>query len=182
MHMIDAVTDFNCLTRFVELVDAEIEKVTAHIRPHKDENKCDYGEYFIGLGFVAFQRYIASVYPYMNLKKEEALGVGPFVSENLSLARALNVGANYWKHEPEWPFVFDIDGVLVLRDFDGLDRFSQNTVKNIEKLTPWADYTLANLLAGILGSFEFSADLSFSPLLPKIQEWTFELQSLPASS
>ncbi len=177
MNMIVSVTDFNCLRSFVELIDGEIDKVTAHIILYKNEDKCDYGEYFIGLGFVAFQRYIAPVYPYMGLGKEEALDVGSFVSKDLSLARALHVGANYWKHEPEWPFV---NGVFVLRDFDGLDRLAQNTVKNIEKLTPWADYTLANLLAGILGSFKFSADLSFSPLLPKVQEWTHGLQSLSA--
>ena len=55
--------DFALLSRHLRLLDLEISQINAAIALSADpqsEGLCDAGEYFIGYGFVAIQRYLTA--------------------------------------------------------------------------------------------------------------------------
>ena len=79
----------------------------------------------------------------------------------VSLVAAINAGANYWKHVDEW-----IEIINKPEDAD-LKGSALKTLKQIEAVTPWEDYTCANLLAVLLEGQAFE----LSGLLAGIEEW-----------
>ena len=85
----------------------------------------------------------------------------PFLSNGVSFAGAVNAGANYWKHLEEWV------ETLNKSDSADLQGAALKTLRQLEAVTPWEEYTCANLLAILL---EGEA-LELSRLLPKIAEW-----------
>lgn len=157
--------DFNYLSKYLYLLDVEISKIREDIKNSRDpesDGLCDYGEYLIGHGFVAIQRYITSTYPLIGISKPQALSIEPQITNDLTFVEALNAGANYWKHLEEWGLK-----AIIERDTDKLTGQAKATIGTIEKVTPWDDYTCANLLAVLLNGKE----MKFSLLLPKISEW-----------
>lgn len=115
----------------------------------------DSGEYFIGHGFVAIQRYLTATRTGLGIKMNEAFGVPPMTSRGVSLVTAINLGANYWKHVEEWADDAKLTG-------NALKTFNQLTA-----ITPCQEYTCSNLLAILLEGQR----LELSLLLPKIEEW-----------
>lgn len=157
--------DFCILGKYLDLLDGEISKINNRIGESRDpesDGVLDYGEYLIGQGFVAIQQYINSTYGLTGVEKSEALDIKPYISANLTLVSVLNAGANYWKHLEEWGL-----REIVVRDCNSLKGNAAKTIRIIEKVTPWDDYTCANLLAEILNGGE----LRLSSLLPKLCEW-----------
>jgi hypothetical protein len=156
--------DFSLLSRHLNLLDIELARINAAIKESAEpdaDGLLDAGEYFIGHGFVAIQRYLTSTYAGLRIAQSVAFSVLPIVNSNLTFAEAINAGANYWKHVEEWFESLNKAGNTTLKGN------ASKTLEKLETATPWEDYTCANLLA-ILGN---GKELELSPLLPRIAEW-----------
>jgi len=173
------------LEKFLRMIDRELSEIQSRIDNSQDPDSdeiLDLGEYMIGYGFVAIQRCIISTYKETSLEKWNSLRLGYKLKNGLYLMEALNAGANYWKHEPEWRF--DIlygspkdDGFTpVSIDWSGnnLEGSSKRTYDLITKITPYREYTLSNLLAELLKYISHEGEFSFSPFLPFIEQWRNE--------
>lgn len=163
-----ADADFALLARHLNLLDVEISQINAAITSSRDpesDGHCDAGEYFIGHGFIAIQRYLTATRTGLGISLADALNVPPMLQGGTSLAAALNAAANYWKHVEEW--------IEALNRSDNADLKGSalKTVQRIETVTPWEEYTCANLLAVLLDGEE----LELSRLLPAIAEWRHNL-------
>ncbi|MFP4312882.1 MAG: hypothetical protein ACLFR0_01030 [Alphaproteobacteria bacterium] len=179
---------FNHLQVFLRILDSELSEIDLRIKKSKDpdsEGLCDLGEYLIGYGFVAIQRYMASTYTQTNISKGDIYKHGLKLCEDLFLIEVINAGANYWKHEPEWPFVLErgdtdpteMTPISIDRTGAKLSKFEKNTFDVISKLTPYADYTLSNLLSEIINRVSPDTPLSFKAVLPFIEQWRNELDN-----
>lgn len=154
--------DLSNLKRLLELIDEELGSIQSAIRKSADpetDGLLDRGEYLVGIGFAAIQQYIVGTYAQFQISKAEALELPPSTSTGVSFATALNAGANFWKHQDEWGL-----RAVASRETDTLSPSAQQTVKTIELLTPWDDYTLSNLLACLTQSNE-PCFTNFAPIL-----------------
>jgi hypothetical protein len=184
-------TDLVFLIEILEMLDIKLGKLNLDIQEaincSADPDSLGYfdrGEYFVGVGFCACQRYLSSTYGPIEIDKTKALKVGPFHEGGLSLATIINVAANYWKHSDEWSVIGfmanneENELELVIRSIENLNKQQKGTVSAIETVTPWADYTCANILASITPSPEFR----LVELIPIIMEWRTELDNLNVNS
>ena len=128
----------------------------------------DDAEYISGMGFIACQRYLTSTYGPLGIAKNDALRVGPVHSGGETYARIINASANFWKHVDEWDF-----SSAVRRDRSGLEPVQLETIRVIETVTPWDDYTCANLLWSLANPNE--PRLTY--LLPTLEEWRAALDA-----
>ncbi|WP_417831218.1 hypothetical protein [Terasakiella sp.] len=178
---------FNHLKLFLHMIDNELSNANVKIKQSADPDSdglYDLTEYLIGYGFVAIQRYISSTYPQTCKDKSQIYKIGQKLKNDLYLVEVVNAGANYWKHEPEWPFDLiygqtDINGltpISVNRSGDNLQNMQKKTFGIITQLTPHSDYTLSNLLTEILQQLQLNSEISFSPLLPFIENWRTECE------
>lgn len=159
-----ADSDFALLTRHLRLLDIELAQIAASTASSSDpesEGLCDAGEYFIGHGFVAIQRYLTATRTGLRISLSSALNVPPVLQDGISLMAAINASANYWKHVEEW--------IEQLGKPDGahLKGNALKTLQQLETVTPWEEYTCANLLCVILEG----APMELSRVLPAIAEW-----------
>lgn len=155
-------SDFNLLKDFLGLIDTKISEGNKEFKLTRDECVLDTIEYYVGFGFIAVQRYFHSTYPQImhdkedkknkknkkNKKKDKALNVCPS-----GLVAVLNAGANFAKHSEEWP----IDQELSRQEQITLETFRGNADLS------W--HPCANKL------FTLTQSLSFTSLIPKIEEW-----------
>jgi hypothetical protein len=165
MDICTAIVRIDYLSEFLNLLDTKLETMQADIGDalkSGNEGPLECAEYFIGSGFVAIQHYLTSLHNVADVDKGPALSLGPFVEKGLSYAEGMNAGANYWKHQEEW-----WREVLDPKK-DQLKGDSQKTLARLEKFTPWADYTCANLLYFLTKEDK----LKLSSLLPYIEEWS----------
>lgn len=156
--------DFSLLIRHLGLLDIELTRLNAArtlSRDPESEGLCNSAEYFIGHGFVAIQRYLTATRAELGIKMGAAFDAPPMTRGGLSLANAINAGANYWKHMEEWLETINRPANADLR-WNAL-----KTLKQIESVTQWEEYTCSNLLAILLEGQR----LELSHLLPKIAEW-----------
>ena len=168
-----ADADFTLLGRHLRLLDSELNTLNATIAASRDPDSaglCDSAEYFIGSGFVAVQRYLTATRAGLGISTAEAFAVPPIVKDGLSLAAALSAGANYWKHMEEW-----IDTLNKSENAE-LKGNALRTLRQLVVVTPWEDYTSANLLA----TFMDGQALELSRLLPGIEEWRRNVFALHA--
>lgn len=159
-----ADSDFALLRRHLNLLDIELSQINAAIASSRDpesDGLCDAGEYFVGHGFIAIQRYLTATRTGLGVSQSDAFSVAPMLQGGLSLAAALNAGANYWKHMEEWIEVLNRSG-----DVD-LKGSAVKTLQQVETVTRWEEYTCVNLLAVLLDG----QALELSRLLPAIGEW-----------
>lgn len=177
------------LKYFLELIDREIldiyEKIKVSADPDSD-GLCDKGEYIIGYGFIAIQRYMISTSPKTSLTKKEAFQLGGKIKNNISIAQAIDAGANYAKHQPEWPFIVNYEEpqegsflspikVNYTESIFEQEEFGRKTFKTIQNITPYAPYTLSNLLFEIQTRTSRNKNLCFRSLIPTIENWQDEL-------
>ncbi|WP_426023908.1 hypothetical protein [Brevundimonas sp. PWP3-1b1] len=161
--------EIHLLERHLRLLDTELAAIHTAIALSADpdtDGLFDAGEYFIGSGFVAIQRYITSVRCSEKVAQDVALKIPPVLSNGMPFAQALHVGANYWKHVEEW-FEPAFKG-------SALNGLAAKTLDTLEKSTPWAEYTCSNLLAQ-LGD---PNQLLLTPLIPKIMHWRNAMMKL----
>ncbi len=62
----------------------------------------DSAEHATGLGFVACQTYMATVYGTLQIEKRIALNFGTKHHGGMTKVQIINHAANYWKHNNEW--------------------------------------------------------------------------------
>ena len=132
-------SDLSFLRDLFGLLDAKFDEVQQRIDECWDPDQMglfDDAEYLVGMGFIGCQRYMASTYGPRGIAKHDALRVGPCHPGGETYARVLNSAANYWKHVDEW-------------DLHALTPQQSETIRIIETVTPFADYTCANLLASL---------------------------------
>jgi hypothetical protein len=163
----DGTHDFDLafLRDLCALLDSRLDQIQETIDASFDPDQMghfDDFEYVVGMGFVACQRYLASTFGPHNVAKKAALSVGPRHSGGETLARILNAAANYWKHSDEWD-----SKSTVFRNHAGLEPMQLETIRVVETVTPWGDYTCANLLAALTAPDE----PRLQSLLPEIEEW-----------
>ncbi|KQQ61164.1 hypothetical protein ASF69_01700 [Rhizobium sp. Leaf311] len=168
----DAIADpeLALLTRLLAIVDLELKAVLTDIDISNDaesDGLLDVGEFLIGTGFVAIQRYITSIHTGLGKDRGRALTSQPHINDDVPLAQLLNATANYWKHSDEW-----YETTLLKNKHLG-DR-ALDTISVIERVTPVADYTCSNVLAAILNK----RDLALSGLLPMLMMWRNEVLKL----
>jgi len=117
---------------------------------------CEQGEYLIGVGFCAMQRYLFDVLQDIDIEASEARKLGPKSRKGKSVAKLIHAAANYWKHEPEWHIWLD-----------KLRKDSQRTVDILLHGKESADYPLADLLSDLCGD----KSLLLVNCLPQLLEW-----------
>ena len=179
-------TDLVFLIEILEMLDLKLGQlnidITEAISCSADPDSLGYfdrGEYIVGIGFCACQRYMSSTYGPIGIEKSKALQLGPNHEGGLSLATIINVAANYWKHIDEWSCIEfktnDEENELevVMRSIENLSKQQKGTVSAIETVTAWADYTCANILASIAPGPE----LKLVELIPVLKEWRSQLDS-----
>ena len=157
-------------------LDFKISSVDALIRETVDPDGaslCDRGEHFIGLGFVACQKYLAATYGPAKIQKREALQFGPVFDEAVFTIKIIDATANYWKHSDEWDtigFLWEIHSewkTIRPRIKKHLSNQARQTVQSTEIATPWGDYTCSNVLAAVVGDRK----CELRSLLPLLVEW-----------
>jgi hypothetical protein len=177
---------FGHLSIFLKIIDRELQDIQLKIScsPCPDsEGLFDLGEYLIGYGFVAIQRYVTETKPARGKLEGNIYEYGFKLHDELFLIEAINAGANYWKHELEWPFRLEfgdpneegLSKISINRDGDYFSGMQRRTFDIVSKLTSYADYTLSSLLAEINERTSRSSSLFFEPLLPYVAQWRDEL-------
>jgi hypothetical protein len=156
--------DLSFLQNLVHIIDQHLKHINTEAAQVDDPDSLGYFdnmEQIIGLGFVACQTYLSSVYSYLKIEKKRALAVGPYHSSGQSKAQLINHAANYWKHNSEW--VFDKNSkqrMFVEKAFESVG-FPVNT-----------DYPLL----GILAEVALPENAAFEPVISVLEAWKDELQ------
>lgn len=166
--------DLANMEKLLALIDGELLSIDYLIKKSADpdsEGLFDRGEYLLGVALTAIQQYISCTYAQFKISKPDALCLPPNIKPNLTLVTALNAGANFWKHRDEWGI-----RAVVFRDINSLVPQARRTIKAIETLTPWDDYTLSNLVACLTPSSE----LRLVELIPQLVVWRDAVFSLNA--
>ena len=161
------MNDYSFVKDLFALLDTKLDTLVADIKACDDPDGMgllDDAEYVLGMGFVAAQRFLTSAYGWHDIPKNTAISAGPRHKGGQSYAKIVNAAANYWKHVEEWQL-----HAVVHRDKEQLQSFQSDTMAVIESVTPWADYTLANLLHELIGEPKLSL------LLPILEQWDREL-------
>jgi hypothetical protein len=160
-------------------LDCKIQETRKNSRDPDALGLFDRGEYIIGMGFAACQRYMTSTFGSTIVEKEIALKIGPNHKNGESVAAIINAAANYWKHCDEWRVISLIIepesdmAKIITRDFSKLTGHQKKTITQIETLTPWADYTCSNILAYLTKT----SDIRLSLLVPLLEEWRNQLDN-----
>lgn len=157
------------LSDFLELLDSKLEIIESEINDSSCPDSLgvfDKAEYYVGLGFAAIQKYITSIYTQCEIPKSKALDLGKKFGGRTPIVSVINATANYWKHEDEWGL-----RNIVLRDISSLKDMAKKTIVTIEKVTPWADYTCTNVIAGLTSK----GNIKFLPLITVLTEWRNEV-------
>ena len=117
---------------------------------------CDKGEYFIGVGFCAMQRYLFDVLQDVKIDPVLARELGPKSSKGVAVAKLIHSAANYWKHSPEWHIWLS-----------ELSSHSQSTVDKVLHGRESANYPLSELLADLCNG----DSLLLTNCLPNLRDW-----------
>lgn len=155
--------EIGLLTKILALLDVELSRVNAEICKSPDpesDGLCDIGEFLIGSGLVAVQRYLNATRADLGFS-QEAYDKPPMFNQNIAMVRAINTISNYWKHCAEWDEA----------ERKGLDpcqmRGSASTIRYLERMGDLSDYPCANALAIMLQG----KDLALSNLLTPLSLW-----------
>ena len=146
------------LRELLDLIDIKLtditNKVSNSVDPESD-GLCDRGEYFIGVGFVAIQQYLAETIMFTGISKRDALMLGPKHESGRALIDVINSCANWWKHEPEWC------------DKNEIPRNGEYTWDSVKSFTKSLDYPLSIALAMLCRN----RNMIFLNLIPILEEW-----------
>ena len=122
--------DLQFLREFVRLLDTHLQQLEEETALVSDPDGCgvyDAAEHIVGLGFTACQGYLAATYGDLQMKKEEALKVGPGHRSGYTIAALVNHAAHFWKHHEEWslnpnsPAQARTQAALAALDIEGSD-------------------------------------------------------------
>lgn len=157
--------DLDLLKHITGLLDAQLDRDcdAASVSPDPDGmGLFDRMEHITGLGFVACQTYLASVYGSIGITKDLALQCGPLHRPSLSVASLVNYAANCWKHQDEW---------ALQQDTRARDRI----IKAFEDLglSTLGEYPLSGCLADLCNGKE----ARFRNVLPFLSQWRDALRN-----
>lgn len=164
-------SDLQFLKELFALLDERFDDLQRRIDDSFDPDQMglfDEAEYLSGMGFIACQRYLASTYGPVGVAKKDALSVGPKYDGGEPFAQILHAAANYWKHVDEWD-----TNAVILRDRHALRSDQQDTIRIIETVTAWSDYTCANLLT----SLARPGKPRLAVLVPMLEAWRDQFDS-----
>ena len=154
-----ADTEFSYLEELLLSIDVSLAKTNVQIRKLDVWDRsclCDKGEYFIGVGFCAMQRYLFETLRDVKIDPGIARELGPKSKNGVAVAKLVHSAANYWKHEPEWHYW--------LSELQGR---AQKTVDTVLHSRDLANYPLSDLLADLCEE----NDLLLVNCLPYLREW-----------
>ena len=154
------------MKKVFSFVDAQLgslsECIEKDIRIDGDSILFDDAEYLHGIGFVAGQRYIATVRGTLKLSKKDKMDkmdpllIGLKLNNGTTFASVVNAAANYWKHSDEW-------------DFSKLDGRQEGTRKTIESIgvaiSEYERYVTTNIMQGLRLN-------KFSDLAAILRDWS----------
>ena len=165
LELADGFLDFNFkfLVGLCELLDERLTWIQTQCDGAVDPDAMgliDDFEYYSGLGFVACQRYLTATCQWCRVEKRVALAIGPHHDSGQAIVTLLNAAANYWKHVDDWN-----PAAVARRDVEQLHPRQQRTIHVIQTVTPWSDYTCANLLG------ELTAQSRFVEVMPVLEVW-----------
>lgn len=147
--------EFLRLMELLQLLDDRLLLIAGDIDKSLDsdgEGLLDRAEYLIGVGFVAMQQYVHEALIGLNIKRMDALRLGPFHGSGAPYIKIINESANWWKHEPEW--------------FKKM-ACQDSTASLILDLVGACDYPMSNVLALI----NQGQPLSLGAASSKIMDW-----------
>lgn len=142
----------------IDKILSDINQRIRHSIDPESDGLCDKGEYFIGAGFCAMQRYLADVLQDQRIDKGVALQLGPKNKEGVAISLVVHAAGNYWKHSPEWHIWMD-----------GLDDRSQKTIDRLVSHDGPAWYVLSKVLAELCNGEE----LSLLSCIPYLEKWRY---------
>lgn len=93
------------LAKLVLAIDEHLSDICAKSVEEEEADSLGYfdsAEHATGLGLVACQTYMATVYGTLGMEKHKALSFGPKHPAGLTMVQIINHAANYWKHNNEW--------------------------------------------------------------------------------
>lgn len=151
--------DFYHLEKLLYSLDMSLSEVNREIA-ESGYSDCEYlfesGEYLIGVGFCAMQRYILSFLQDKEIKPGVARTLGPKSVEGTAIVKLIHAAGNYWKHEPEWH--------IWLTE---LQKRSQDTVDIVLHGKNSSYFPLSALLYELCGD----KPLQLANCLPYLIEW-----------
>lgn len=155
-----AFYDISVITELLRGIDAQLSKLAKEIDNCPDPDSfglCDLAEGICGMGFVACQWYLSTIYGWLKADKSDALKLGPRHLSGLTCVQLLNDAANYWKHREEWSLKQNREKAA-------------RTISNISKLG--IDCENDYVLSCVLVSISPSKKMQFAPLIPSLKSWT----------
>lgn len=152
------------LESILNVIDEALKPLLAVVR--WDEQARDAAEYWVGVGFVACQKYVASTSAFMNVEKPKALDLGPTRDGGATVTSLVNAAANHWKHSDEWLQAANrsLRGGHPEPKNKQMDR-ALDILATVLSDGDW-HYPLSGTLHALAGT------VSFAPLLPLLVNWT----------
>ncbi|WP_432467461.1 hypothetical protein [Agarivorans sp. Z349TD_8] len=157
-----------CLSRLDELyeiLDVKLTEIECAIDKSNDpdtDGLFDQSEYYVGVGLVAAQQYLAEAATFSGIDKDKAYKLGPRHKSGISYIKAIDSAANYWKHEAEW-----------WKDLDTLNNPNPKVRRHVATVAETSHYQLSNFLYALSNNKE----IKLKYLLPIIDEWLGALKS-----
>jgi hypothetical protein len=157
-----------CLPRLEELfslLDAKLSEIECEINNSADpdtDGLFDQSEYYVGIGLVAAQQYLAEVATFSGINKDKAYKLGQRHSSGIPYIKAIDSAANYWKHEAEW-----------WKDLETLNNSNPTVRNHVGTIADTDYYQLSNFLYALSNNQE----IKLKYLLPIINEWLSTLGS-----
>lgn len=173
------------LRRHLELLDVEIAAISAKIAESNDPEGDGYyesGEYFMGAGLAAVQKYMTETFHFSDVTQEKALNAGPKLAGNVSFAWIVWSAANYWKHDAEWwegavytdtPDSDELSRVNILWPESGKSKSNVARLKSFGRFGH--DYICSNVLAALVDKTE---DIRLQSVLPYLKAWRDDVEQM----
>jgi hypothetical protein len=173
------------LRRHLEVLDAEIADISAKIDTSNNpegDGYYDSGEYFMGAGLAAVQKYMTETFCFFDVEQTKALDAGPKLAGGVSFANVVWSTANYWKHDAEW-----WKGAVKIgpQDSDGMSPInvswpvggkSKSSVTLLEGFGRFGqDYICSNVLAALVDDTE---DVRLQSVLPYLKSWRADVKQM----
>ena len=176
------------LRRHLEVLDAEIADISSKIDTSDDPEGNGYydsGEYFMGAGLAAVQKYMTETFYSFGVDRKKALDAGPKLAGGVSFANVVWFAANYWKHDAEW-----WKGAIEVgsKDSDGMSPINiswpaggkpKSSVALLEGFGRFGhDYICSIVLATLVDDAE---DVRLRSVLTYLESWRTDLKQMAVS-
>lgn len=157
--MMNLLESTSRLEELYEILDLKLTEIDTAINNSADpdtDGLFDQSEYYVGIGLVAAQQYLAEVATFSGINKDKAYKLGPRHSSGIPYIKAIDSAANYWKHEAEW-----------WKDLEKLNNSNPTIRNHVVTIADTDYYQLSNFLYTLSNNQE----MKLKCLLPIINEW-----------